>query len=42
MDKELFEIQEKIKEYVNEHNITEFKVDIMELWHKKSVVVRVR
>lgn len=42
MDKELFEIQEKIKEYVNKHDVNEFNVYIMKLWNKKNVVLKVK
>lgn len=41
MDNELYEIQEKIKEYVNKNNADEFRVYIMDLYDKKSVTIKI-
>lgn len=42
MDKELYEIQEKINEYVNKNDVREMKIEIMKLYDKKSVAIQVR
>lgn len=41
MDKELEEIKEKIKAYVNKHDLNEFDVKIMKLYDEKIVFIKV-
>lgn len=41
-EKEKKELIEKIKEYAEEHDIKEIKIDIMDLYDKKKVDVRER
>lgn len=42
MDIDMMEIKDMIKKYVNEHDLTEFNVDIMKLYKEKIVVIRTK
>lgn len=42
MDIDMMEIKDLIKKYVNEHDLTEFNVDIMKLYKEKIVVIRTK
>lgn len=42
MDIDMMEIQDMIKAYVNKHDLTEFKVDIMKLYSEKVVLIRTK